>query len=245
MSSKQAAGQSEEQGPTIPRAIIHKQVLDAAAAKPDASLETLASEVSGVSENLVERILDEYGDPAANAPVEPDRDDQDPAGHRSGEESLRDDGGEPSNAGALIVPSCAEVTPKQQEVLAAIHEHPDATQRDLGALLGVSGATVSVHANSIPGFEWEHRRAFSAAFIDANGDDVASPDLDSSAEHEPTHENESELLGRVRALEAQANDPKPVFSDAELAHRVVHACMASEHITEAEELVIIQSLMYE
>ncbi|SDJ94719.1 Winged helix-turn-helix DNA-binding [Halovenus aranensis] len=43
----------------------HKQVLDVAAENPDASMDELASMVPSATTELVERTLDEYGDPAA------------------------------------------------------------------------------------------------------------------------------------------------------------------------------------
>lgn len=58
-----------------PRAMIHKKILDIARANPDASLSAIAAETSGASEKFVERVLEEYGDPA-----------------RSGSEAKRADG---------------------------------------------------------------------------------------------------------------------------------------------------------
>lgn len=49
---------------STPRAMIHKRIIDAAAAAPDASLAQIADDVPGASVDLVERVLDEYGDPA-------------------------------------------------------------------------------------------------------------------------------------------------------------------------------------
>ncbi len=43
--------------------MIHRRILDVAASDPDASMEAIADEVSGASPGLVERVLDEYGDP--------------------------------------------------------------------------------------------------------------------------------------------------------------------------------------
>lgn len=47
----------------VPKAMIHKKILDAARDDPDAAIETLADEVRGASSDLVERVLAEYGDP--------------------------------------------------------------------------------------------------------------------------------------------------------------------------------------
>ncbi|TYL36396.1 hypothetical protein CV102_22480 [Natronococcus pandeyae] len=54
-----------EQETTVPRAVLHKKILDAAAERPDASMEELAEDISFATTDLVERVLDEYGDPGA------------------------------------------------------------------------------------------------------------------------------------------------------------------------------------
>lgn len=48
---------------TEPRAMIHKQVLDVAATYPEGSVEKLAEEVTGATPDLVEKVLEKYGDP--------------------------------------------------------------------------------------------------------------------------------------------------------------------------------------
>jgi hypothetical protein len=48
-----------------PRALIHKKILERAGEMPDATMAEVAGEVSGASTDLVERVLQEYGDPAA------------------------------------------------------------------------------------------------------------------------------------------------------------------------------------
>lgn len=55
-----------EEGRT-PRAVIHKRILDVAEERPDASVASLADAVGGASVDLVERVLDEYGDPGVDA----------------------------------------------------------------------------------------------------------------------------------------------------------------------------------
>jgi len=47
-----------------PRAVIHKKILDTAKSNPDSSFQTISEMVSGASKELVERVLEEYGDPA-------------------------------------------------------------------------------------------------------------------------------------------------------------------------------------
>jgi len=58
---------------STPRAVIHKKILEAAGEMPDAPMTEVAGEVSGASTDLVERVLREYGDPAAveSDPEEP------------------------------------------------------------------------------------------------------------------------------------------------------------------------------
>ncbi|MDY6819121.1 MAG: hypothetical protein SVG88_10710 [Halobacteriales archaeon] len=51
-----------------PKAVIHKKILDVAESNPDASIEGIADEISGASPALVERVLDDYGDPAESQP---------------------------------------------------------------------------------------------------------------------------------------------------------------------------------
>lgn len=56
--------------------MIHKQILDAAAVDPTATMAELADQVTGASTDLVERVLDEYGDPGASEETEaPGKDD--------------------------------------------------------------------------------------------------------------------------------------------------------------------------
>lgn len=50
-----------------PRAMIHKRILQSAARDPDAAMDQIADEVSGATLDLVEKVLEEYGDPAEQA----------------------------------------------------------------------------------------------------------------------------------------------------------------------------------
>jgi len=69
----------------VPRATIHKQILDAAEANPEASLEVLANEVPAATIDLVERVLNEYGDPS-NAEGETSGNDDEPSSERTPDE---------------------------------------------------------------------------------------------------------------------------------------------------------------
>ncbi|WP_290819288.1 hypothetical protein [Halovivax sp.] len=77
--------------PKTPRAVVHKQILDAAASRPEASMEAIADEVSGANVGLVEQVLEEYGDPAVDA----EDHDQPSPNHAAGDgESAPTDDGE-------------------------------------------------------------------------------------------------------------------------------------------------------
>lgn len=75
MSNTTRHGDSVQDNPT-PRAMVHKKILDAAEKDPDTSIEGLADQIGGATVQLVERVLDEYGDPAI-------REDQGDAGTQS------------------------------------------------------------------------------------------------------------------------------------------------------------------
>jgi len=187
-----------DRGADQPRAMIHRRILDVAESAPDASLAAIAEEVTGASPDLVERVLDEYGDPGNDS--EPDaQDDQsmnatnpgtsetDPANGQEG--SATDEAAEP--------PTAADLSEKQRRTLRALYERPDASQGDLAEQLDVTRATVSRRLNAIPGFEWGDRRAFSQSVFgaesdaddDVEGHDAAdadgSPDDDSPDEDSP------------------------------------------------------------
>ena len=63
MSNTTRHGDRVQDNPT-PRAMVHKKILDAAERDPDTSIEGLADQIGGATVQLVERVLDEYGDPA-------------------------------------------------------------------------------------------------------------------------------------------------------------------------------------
>lgn len=82
---------TESQGQsTRPKSMRHKQVLDVAAENPDASLDDIAAAVPSATVDLVERVLEEYGDSAADddetAADEAAADDSTAAGSASSDE---------------------------------------------------------------------------------------------------------------------------------------------------------------
>lgn len=129
---------------STPRAVIHKRILDVARDEPDASIEQIASEVSGATPDLVDRVLDDYGDPA------------EPADHMTQPDVSVD-----------------SLTDRQCEILRTIHRNPDASQRTLAGYLGITAPTVSRHLNKIPGWDWDLRLDFAKAVIDEDEESAA------------------------------------------------------------------------
>ncbi|MBV0900743.1 MarR family transcriptional regulator [Haloarcula salina] len=158
-------------------------------------------------------------------------------------------------------PAPADLSPTQRETLRAITEHPTASQRDLAEVLDVTASTISNRVNSIDGFDWSERESFAHAVLDGEEPTAAGPSTTDSRQSSPEVVDTVEtvqstvdqlstqiedLEGRMEtvtdgsgATQAQAR----VFDDPELVHKVVHACMDSENISEDEELRILKSLL--
>jgi len=242
----------------IPRATIHKQILDAAAANPDAPLEALANDVSGASIDLVERVLDEYGDPSdaeasANVETAPD-------GQAMSEENT--------------LPDPDEISDEQRAVLRAIDARPDATQSEVAREVGVSASTVNRRVNKIDGFDWEDRMRFAdellpdeqaettvegpmesgvgtgsgrpttsdvevAATKESNGTEPGGLD---SASRVATLEQRVARLESQESATSHPDDGATPLEDTELAAKMVRACMASDEINDDEELRVIETL---
>ncbi len=177
-------------GDGTPRAIVHKRILEVAKSRPDVSLAEVAGEVSGATPDLVERVLEKYGDPGDTEHTEDtmsqngqhatadgtddtsgeqDTDDatttdDDRAGTASAEhdEQATDDAAEVDDG--LTDPP--DLTDTQLETVSVVSEYPDATQGEIADHLGVSRATVSRRLNDIPGFEWANREAFTTALFE-------------------------------------------------------------------------------
>lgn len=257
----------------IPKSMRQKRILDAAAENPDASVRDIAAMVPTATTNLVEDVLETYGDPATEDEEYPESvaNGEGPAttspGWSTGQsnESLgqaTDGGGSEYSTDKQTTeqsaqesketsdgdddPSPAALTAKQREVLRAIADRPAATQRELAAELGVSASTVSNHANSIEGFDWDERRSFVESLFDTDlsghtgrtDDTPAGRDVQSKLEE--LAERFSELERQVESLEGEGH---VAFDDPDLAHKVVHACMRAETISEEEELQILRSIL--
>lgn len=155
----------------FPRAIIHKQILDAAGAAPTASIEELADEVSAATPALVERVLDEYGDPAPQlgSPDDSELSTTDELVESSiSSTSTTENTMAPhdTTTGINSLPDPEQLTDKQLATLQAIREHPEATQRELATILGVSAPTVSQRVNALDGFEWATRQLYVDALLE-------------------------------------------------------------------------------
>ena len=229
----------EDQGERLlPRSVRHKRVLDIAAEQPDASMEEIAEEVPSATADLVERVLDDYGDPA------------DDVGNDV------DDASEGQTEPVVEFPDLSELTSTQRETIRQIREHPAETQADIAARLGVTASTVCNRLNSIEGFDWSNRREIAASILDPG--DGAPEETPSMSSHDSQHQVESDtqhevelerLTERITDLEGRIEDlsrsstPALAMPDAELTHKVLHACLHSEQISAEEELQILESFV--
>jgi transcriptional regulator with XRE-family HTH domain/transposase-like protein len=273
-----------------PRAIVHKRILDVAASQPDASLAEIAGEISAATPDLVERVLDEYGDPAGDEPeVDDPTTEEEPEMLENGqpaddEESTAEEASVDTGEAATEPPNEDGLTEKQRETARVVHRHPHASQQKIADELGVTPATVSRRLNEIPEFEWKNRAAITAALF-GERPDAEDAEADADLQEQPTEGDDEEteppaeaataetasddsaganveqatettkelaaLDDRVTELETQMSEDseseRTAKSDValppELAHKVVHAAMASEQVSEEEELELLQALL--
>lgn len=222
----------------LPRSVRHKRVLDIAAEQPDASMEEIAEEVPSATADLVERVLDDYGDPAEDVVDD------------------LDDGSDGPSDPIVELPDPSELTSTQRETIRQIREHPEETQADIAARLGVTAPTVCNRLNSIEGFDWSKRRAIAASILDPGDGDpeetlsMSSNDSQHQMETDTQDEVELERLAeRIIDLERRIEDlsrssrPALAMIDADLTHKVLHACLHSEQISAEEELKILESFV--
>lgn len=265
-------------GHSIPRSVRQKQILDVAAEHPDASLETIALEVPSATVDLVEQVLEEYGDPAngradqpeAELPEPPteeriDQPEAEPSEDTTEERTDQPDAdrSDDSTEGRAGPPDAerpdvetgddppvpSSLTDEQRETLRAVYRNPEATQKEIGEILGVARATVSNRVNAIDGFDWDDRYAMASAFFDASP--AGSPDAGSgtAADAGGRETTVERLSSRVEALERRLDgpetgtDPDVPLDDPQLVHKIMHACLESDAITEADELRIVKALI--
>jgi transcriptional regulator with XRE-family HTH domain len=152
-----------------------------------------------------------------------------------------------------------ELSEKQLRALRLIEEHPDASQGELAEEFDVTRATVSRWLNAIPGFEWPRRAEHASEIL--NGGEIR--DTDGPVDSERLGEFDRRLDAIERRLDGMVTGDELVTDDEgatdagmetgggtahsgldpELAHKVVHACLNSERITEDEELRLLKELM--
>lgn len=156
--------------------------------------------------------------------------------------------GTQSAAESPTYPSPTELTERQHKTLRAIAESPDATQQELAGRLDVCAPTVSNRVNSIDGFDWNDRQAFARGVFDA--DSPGTQEETMSTTQPPELETTlDEIDERLSAIEQQMEHSEatasstPVLDDTELTHKVVHACMQAETISEEEELRILDAVL--
>lgn len=219
-----------------PRAVIHKQILDIAETQPDSSVEEIASEIPSATVNLVEKVFDEYGDPADSESIKSHGEDQ--------------------------FPELDNLTERQLEILQKIRENPHETQQELAEKLKISAPTVSKHVNNIEGFEWSRRYDFAKHILGGEQSTTEEDELSSGTEEPTGAMNTMETNGstndktgtqvteRLAAIEKElkeVNETKSqtIFQDPTVAQKVIHACMSSDIISEEEELDIIRELLAE
>ena len=258
----------EDRSPNIPRAVIHKKILDTAESRPSDSIVELTESISGASAQLVEQVLEEYGDPAEDGrspskeptpePISDMSTNTESTTHENESgEGIEDQMTVSTNfdigGDLLSSKDTADITDRQWEILRAIEQHPDATQGELGEILGVTGATICSCVNSIDGFNWNTRQAFVETVIENEKmtppvtDEKTVPGGDTSATDDGVEDRIAELAVQVEAiderLDERSNPADSIFTDPTLAHKVVHACMQSDSLTEEEELQVLHELL--
>lgn len=225
---------SERSHPT-PRAVVHKRILDAAEAQPDASLEDLASDIAGASIELVEQVLEEYGDPVDAGPEQPTNETD---GETGGvEDQATSEDGSAANSAS---PDPEDLSERQLETLRTVRSRLSATQREIGQALGLSASAVSNRLQGIEGFEWDDREAFVSEVFDAP---VLADGQGATVSPAETGELEERLDELESRLDTLADGSDTVELPLELAHKAIHAVVRSDQIDEDEELQVIKALL--
>lgn len=286
----------------FPKAVIHKQILEVAEANPDASIEGIADEISGASPDLVERVLDTYGDPGgaqsgsaesppaavaadtkydspglareenrtapqaveqqAHTDMDAEATGDAPAQHSDSDPDAELEGtemSEPDSESVLV--DRDDISEKQWDVLRAIRERPEATQRELAEQFDVTPATISRWVNDIPGFEWQDRQAFVTHQFDttttvSDGGSRSQNALDDRVAEIEARLDEIEdgfaaLRDRLDGVEqagasagagADGSAAEAAAIDPELYAKLVRACLADDRIDDEEEQAIITAL---
>ena len=200
-------------------------------------------------------VLQEPGEEGTSVPAGEDVDDSD---GRTGadEHTTTRDASEPemeTDQNGRREGDHTELSEKQLRALRLIEEHPDASQGELAEEFDVTRATVSRWLNAIPGFEWPRRAEHASEIL--NGGEIRG--TDGPVDSERLDEFDRRLDAIERRLDGMVTDDEGATDDGmesgggtahsgldpELAHKVVHACLNSERISEDEELRLLKELM--
>lgn len=226
--------------------MIHKRILDAAETSPEASYSTLAEEVSGASVDLVEQVIEEYGDPAGDLVEEAEN--EGPPAEEAQEETTAGPAPDVGQQGVDSQAAPNQMSDTQVETIEAIAANPGATQLEIAETLGVSPATVSRRVNEIDGFEWTDREEY-VENVETNGSEQHESNGQKEQEHPELVPQVAELSKRLDQIEGQletSDSPSGFrFGDPLLASKVIHACVASDQITDEELLLIMESIIGE
>lgn len=286
-------GESIASDDSRPRAMIHKKVLDVARSNPDASLGEIADDVSGASDKFVERVLEQYGDPAntgaevKRADGHGSRDDREsetadstqdmkenPESERlderrrgqsdinteAGKSDVSRSAGGPTEEGEGVTLNSAqlvsedepdeppvtdpdELTDKQRETLRAVDRNPTATQADIADALGVTRATISKRVNDIPGFDWSDRRDFVSRLFEGQRSEEVDPQESGGDAVSTGSSLESRVASIENRLEQHDSTGDAREIDPSLTHKIIHACVDAEYISEEEELSILRQII--
>jgi hypothetical protein len=252
---------TDDDDDAFPRSMRHRQVLDVAEEHPDASIDEIASMVPSATADLVENVFDEHGDPAADeagkaepedaeegsAELPQERENTNHDTTASADEAANPESGEPAEV------TLEALSERQRELLEVVAARPDATQDEIADHFHVTPATVSRWASDIEGFEWSDRaevvaRAFETPSTAVSTDGGATTATGGNESDAPDDAVE-DLEGRLDRLESRLADLESTGSadddgiDVELAHKLAHACLQSEAISENEELRILEWLL--
>jgi hypothetical protein len=229
----------------------HKQILSVAEEKPGASIDELASAVPSATPELVERVFDEYGDPAAEDDTSPPQEntmsstdetpkqedssdtgtaasDGSPDTERTDEQTISEDSPD-AETESDEQPSLDELPEKQREVLRVIAARPEATQTELADYFDVTSATISRWVNDIEGFEWSQRESFVDAVVDEPPSIDALPETAGSATETPSADTD-----RTDVVPSDGGGEDAVGTAADVETKLESL---DERLTELEESV--------
>lgn len=243
-STKSSGTTGAGESAVIPRAIVHKKILTEAERHPEATMTELASRVNGANTDMVERILEQFGDPASDDELGIEKTEGDDECNSGGVQSGTR--GQDSNQPSILGVDPSQLTQRRREILRLVHENPKASQRDIAEMSGTSQSAICQRINSIDGFEWENRKEILETMVE---NDV----LETNGK-EGSGRSQQERGSRIEDLERQLRELRDqcdgravasgsVFIDPELVSKIVHACMDSEQITEEEELKILREIL--